>query len=120
MSTMNQGDALEPVLPSAPAAGYAAFTTPALRTALQAQLRAQHDREAPELRRFALLVCTEAHRRGLRVEEVVVLLKQTWLSLPESGHPARTTHATVVEHLISLCIEEYFRGPRGDAASRAD
>lgn len=109
MSTMNQGDALDPVLPAATGPGYSALTTPALRTALQAHLRAQHARESPELRRFATIVCREARRRGLRAEEVVVLLKQTWLSLPESTHPGRAAHAVLVEQLISLCIEEYFR-----------
>ena len=116
MSTMNHGDALDPVRPSAPSGGYASLTTPALRTALQAQLRAQNDKNSPELRRFATIVCAEARRRGMRAEEVVVLLKQTWLSLPESSQASRAVHAVLVEQLITLCIEEYFQGAR-DACS---
>lgn len=92
-------------------AGEAVLTSTALRAALQAQLRSQRTADDPELRRLACLIAVEARRRSLRAEQVVVQLKQTWLTLHESADPPRRGQAHLIERLISLCVEEYYRIP---------
>lgn len=97
--------------PCRPRAGGAVLTSTALRAALQAQLRSRRTVDDPELRRLACLVAAEARRRSLRAEQVVVQLKQTWLTLHESADPPRRGQAALIERLISLCVEEYYRIP---------
>ncbi len=109
MSITNRGDAPDPLGLGIPDEAPISLSTPALRAALQAQLRARTDKDSPVLLRLAAVLCTQAHRRRMRAEELIVLLKQTWMSLPESALPNRLADGELVEQLISLCIEEYFR-----------
>src|SRR5688500_15898239 len=83
------------------------LTSLAIRSAMQGQLRAASGSTATELRRFATLLCSEGRRRGLRAEQLIVLLKQTWLTLPEATTAARSTSPRLLDQLIGLCIEEY-------------
>lgn len=78
----------------------------ALRSAVQAQLRGERPESA--LQRAIQLLCAEAHRSGLRVEQLLVTLKQAWASLPEVERLLPTPRATVREHLIAMCIEEFY------------
>lgn len=61
-----------------------------------------------DLRRLAGLACKEAHRRGMRAEELVLLLKRTWVTIPET-RDRQSTPNKVLERLISICIEHYYR-----------
>ena len=86
-----------------------AFTTTALRSALQAQIRGGDAQEPPDLRRLARLLALEAHRRTLRPEQIVVTVKQVWLTLPEAHLSATTVGTRLVDRLIGLFIEEFYR-----------
>ena len=93
------------------AASGALLTTNALRAALQAQVRSQRHADAPELRRLAQLIAVEARRRSSRAEPGVVQLRQTWLTLHEAAQAPPRGHAVLIDRLISLCVEEYYRVP---------
>ena len=86
-----------------------ALTTTALRAALQAQLRSRRHADDPELRRLARIISAEAHRRSMRCEQVVVQLKQAWLTLDEAADPPGRGHAVLIERLVSLCVEEFYQ-----------
>jgi hypothetical protein len=51
-------------------------------------------------------VCTDAQQRGIKVERLLVNLKEVWHSVPDS-----TAHrkADVVSRLVSMCILEFYR-----------
>ena len=79
----------------------------AVRCLLQAHFR--NPLADPALRKSLRLLCDDARRRGMRAEQIIVLLKQAWLSLPEihllyQGGP----YADQLARIVSLCIEEYY------------
>ena len=97
----------------------------ALRTALQAQLRRGL---APDesTRRAVALFCAEAKRRDLRAEQVLVLLKDVWRTLPEVRRLRRTQREPALAQLTTLAIRTFYDptpslpglGPRGELADR--
>ncbi len=91
---------------SAPTSAFSQAAVAALRCGLQAQLRPSPN---GEIRRAMRLLCDDAHRRGLRAEQVIVLLKEAWGSLPEvqalsPGEERRET----LGRIVSLCIDEFY------------
>ena len=99
-----------------------AGSTNALRSWLQAQRRAQTsgaDVRSADLRRAMRLVCAEARRREVRIERVIVLLKELWSALPPDaadvtyGHAVRAANRDLLERIVRVCIEEFYleRGP---------
>jgi hypothetical protein len=91
---------------SAPTSQFSAAAVAALRCGLQAQLGPSPN---GELRRAVRLLCDEAHRRGLRAEQVIVLLKEAWGSLPDvqvlaPGEERRES----LSRIVSLCIDEFY------------
>lgn len=81
----------------------------ALRCALQAQLRGEWPDGA--LRRALRLMCDEAHRNGLRAEQLLVVVKDAWRSLPEvSQLPTGGTRERLLSRVVTMCIEEFYGG----------
>ena len=78
----------------------------ALRCALQAQLR--HPSSDGSRRQVLRLLCDDARERGMQVEQVIILLKQAWLSLPEIRAPGGGLHSEQLSRIVGLCIEEYY------------
>ena len=78
----------------------------AVRCLLQTHVR--RPLSEPSLRQALRLLCDDAHRRGMRAEQVLVLLKQAWLSLPENDPPHGILHADRLARVVSLCIEEFY------------
>jgi hypothetical protein len=61
------------------------------------------------LRGAVQMVCREAHRRGMRVEHLLVTMKTAWQHLPEvRALPLDASRSRLLEHVISMCIEEYY------------
>lgn len=54
-------------------------------------------------------LCTDAQRAGLRSEELIVLFKTTWRSRPELATVTRGELNPVLDRVITMCIEEYYR-----------
>lgn len=97
--------------PSARVVSDAAVT--ALRSAFQAVVGDY----APnaDLRRAIRLMCVDARRHQLRAEQLVVIIKQAWNSLPAIRlHSAPMGREQVLGTAITMCIEEYYAVGRGD------
>jgi hypothetical protein len=60
------------------------------------------------LRDAARAIAADAAARGLRAEELVIAFKQLWMSTPELS-PVRRRSRTVVDELVTICINEYYR-----------
>ena len=83
----------------------------ALRCALQAQLRDANS--TAELRRAMRLVCAEARRAGVRVEQLLVILKTAWASVPEAWQSPRSgLRDDLLDQIVTMCIEEFYAGAR--------
>jgi plasmid replication initiation protein len=54
-------------------------------------------------------LCADARRLGMRPEELVVLVKMTWRTHPAIIDLPRNQASHVLDHIVSMCIEEYFR-----------
>ena len=107
----------------------------ALRAALGEQLRRSSPDEPVSqlrLRRALRLLCDDARARGVRAEQLVIMIKQAWRSLPEAAsRPGDDSGTELLRRVVSVCIEEYYAERRavelpasasGDAgvAARAD
>ena len=86
----------------------------ALRSALQARLRgAAPD---PTLRRAIRLMCDEGRRQDMRAEQLLIILKRAWQSLPEVFERTREIRRDdVLGRVITMCIEEYYTEGRQQA-----
>ena len=67
------------------------------------------------LRDATRALAADAAARGLRAEELVIAFKQLWTSIPELS-PIRRHTRPVVDELVTLCINEYYR--RRESAAR--
>ena len=63
-----------------------------------------------DLRSTLRILCADARRLGMRPEELVVLIKRTWRAHPETYALPRSQTDPVLEQIVSMCIDEYFRG----------
>ena len=78
-----------------------------LRGALTEQLK--HQDPTPELAKLLKKAGAEAREKRLRPEELLVVFKQLWNSLPESVHPQTTDQRERLrQHLVTLCIQAYY------------
>ncbi|MGH7664599.1 MAG: hypothetical protein ACRENI_09935 [Gemmatimonadaceae bacterium] len=96
--------------------GDAAATLPALtgesENILRAALRAYIRQPANigDLRLALRKVVREARARQVRAESVIVACKTVWHGLPEGMRlQQRPDQATLIEPLVTICIEEYYR-----------
>jgi hypothetical protein len=80
-------------------------TTRAIRVALGSP--AQDD--DADLRSAVQVLCADARRLGVRPEELVVLVKTTWRAHPEVCAMPRHEVHPVLDRVVTMCIEEYFR-----------
>ena len=55
-------------------------------------------------------VCARAHRSGLRVEQLLVLVKSAWRELPETRRvEALASRDEQLDSVITALIEQYYR-----------
>jgi hypothetical protein len=68
-----------------------------------------HARGSEEVRLALRELCDDAHRNQVRVEQLVIAIKQGWTSL-HSEHPrARSAGPDeLLNQVITLCIDEYY------------
>ena len=79
----------------------------AVRCALQAQLRQSLPEQS--LRQALRLLCDDARRHGIQPEQLIVLLKQAWLTLPEiHSLPAGALRREPLARVVTLCIQEFY------------
>ncbi len=84
-----------------------AHAVAALQTAVHGLLEGQSP--GWDLRRALRTLCDLAHRENLRVEELLLLLKQAWQSLPEvRDMPPGRERQDLLSRIVSMCIEEFY------------
>lgn len=66
-------------------------------------------RGGAEVRRALVELCEEARANGVRVEQIVIAIKQGWSDL-HGDHPRTRTAGPdgLLNHVITLCIDEYY------------
>src|SRR5215510_13116984 len=72
-----------------------------------------------QLRKIAQQLSSDALETGLRSEELIIAIKESWKSrevIPRSRNPARMQ--VVIDEFISLCISEYYPEPDDPEESR--
>ena len=79
----------------------------ALRFALRAYL---HNAEAPSGLQAALhRIATEARERGILPEQLLVVLKDLWSTLPEVRSMTDTRQqVNLLQRVVTMCIKEYY------------
>ena len=80
-----------------------------LRTALTRSVATgEHGEELKELlRRLAV----QARERQLQAEQLLIVLKDVWYSLPElSSRKGTDVQTQLLQQLIARCIQEYYSG----------
>ena len=80
--------------------------TTALRSALQGQLRQPSTDHS--LRRALRAFCIEARTRELRAEQLILLFKRVWRTLPEARGADTRKKQDMLDRLITICVEEYY------------
>ena len=81
-------------------------TTRTIQIALQAQSAETDPRLRDEIQRL----CADGRRLGARPEELIVLFKKVWTSLPQAHGQPRDGGNSALDRVITMCIEEYYRG----------
>jgi hypothetical protein len=67
------------------------------------------DAPRPDLRVELRRVCEDARRSGLRAEQLLVLIKDVWSTLPAAASRAPTVHGDErLNYVISTCVDEYY------------
>ena len=80
----------------------------AMRHAVRVSL--EQPAEASGLRAALRAVAVEAQARQIRAEQLIVVLKQVWHTVPEvRSAPTRDIQDGLLDRLITACIQEYYR-----------
>ena len=97
----------EPTKDESPRASLSPEVLTRLRTALEHWASEQRVPES-ELRTALHVAAAEARERGVRAEELVVVLKTTWFSV--AAPPAVPTSASQrrLDELVTACIKAYY------------
>jgi hypothetical protein len=80
----------------------------ATATAIELALGADLPGDDASLRDAIRRLCADARRLGVRPEELIVLFKMTWRSHPELRGPGPMNSRSVLEHIVTMCIQEYY------------
>ena len=80
--------------------------------ALEIALEPSRDRDGQGLEAVMRELCAAARRDGRRAEELIVLFKQVWSDRPELRGRTREEAAHLFDQVVTMCIKEYYEGPR--------
>jgi hypothetical protein len=90
------------------------MTDPSLASAtgyaLELALRVDHTERHHALRNAMRALCADARRQGLRPEELIVLLKETWRTRPELRTMPPEEAGSLMDQVVTMCIQEYYSG----------
>ena len=88
-----------------------------IRAASQAALRSLHSDGAAEERDGARTAfrecCALARTRGVRVEQLILMIRDGWYRLPELRGVPRLDAVVSRARVVTLCIEEYYEPRAG-------
>ncbi len=84
----------------------------ALRRAAHAARAARvEDAVDADARELVRRTCNTARERGLRAEQLLLVLKEAWRELPEAQRIPRYNSLEVLARVITVCIHEYYARP---------
>ena len=84
-------------------------TVDAVRRALESYLRRPSEEPAPEVRVALHKLAREARQKAVPPEQLLLILKRTWQSLPDVENARDQREQTrVLQRVVSMCIKEYF------------
>jgi hypothetical protein len=64
-----------------------------------------------QLRALLARAATEARTKGIQAEQLLVVLKDIWYSLPHlTADPTDERQTRLLQQLIARCIQEYYAG----------
>ncbi len=82
-------------------------TVSAVRVALRAYLRDSTDPSA--LQASLLMLASEARARAILPEQLLIVLKDVWHTLPEVRSMTDTReHIGMLQRVVTMCIKEYY------------
>ena len=84
---------------------FAMATTRAIELALMAKTQGG---DGP-LRDVMQQICDDARQLGMRPEELIIVFKTRWSAHPALRALAREDANAALDHLITTCIEEFYR-----------
>ncbi len=91
---------------------------PAIHGAVAAQLGSPGRRSeatGAQLRAAIRHLCVDARRRGIPVEQLLIVVKKACTSSPEMQSRASDPHATdLMNRVVTVCIQEYYADGRAD------
>ena len=80
-----------------------------VRRALERHVGDHGAEPAPELRAALQTLAREARQKGISPEQLLVVLKSLWRSLPEVQHARDYDEETrILQRVVAMCIKEYF------------
>jgi hypothetical protein len=59
-------------------------------------------------RQPARVICHDARARGLQVEDLIIVLKQTWPAVARAERLSRDESSRLLARVVTLCVEEYY------------
>lgn len=95
-----------------PSADSASTLVSATNRTLELALRPEAGSGGPDLQTAMRELCADARRQGMRAEELIVLFKKTWAERPELQALSREETSRLFDAMVSLCVEEFYDGPR--------
>jgi hypothetical protein len=76
--------------------------------------------QSREIRSALREICADARRSGLRAEQLLVLIKEVWSTMPASISRVQSAHGDDrLNYVISTCVDEYYGGS-SDGSSADD
>lgn len=82
-------------------------TMTALRSALVSYV--QHPVDCGALRPALRQLAVEAHANGIVAEQVLIVLKQVWYTLPSARElPSSEERGQLLQRVVTMCIREYY------------
>jgi hypothetical protein len=89
--------------------GLSPATLAKLRNVLARQFQHPEQRLDDEVKAVLERVAGEARNRHIKAEQLVLIFKNIWSSLPDSPRAADSEAQTALRHhLITLCIKAYY------------
>ena len=89
------------------AAALDAKTIAELRASLAQSIQAGD--HGVELKGLLSRAAAEARQKGMQAEQLLLVLKDVWYSLPQlAKHPGNDAETRLLQQLIARCIQEYY------------
>lgn len=80
-----------------------------MRTALSRSLKSGS--HGDELKSLLSRAAVDARKKGIQAEQLLLVLKDVWYSLPElATRPGDDVQTRLLQQLIARCIQEYYAG----------